>query len=78
VGVEMYGGLGTHDQFGVHGTSQYVAPTVSWTLANGTTFKVSPGFGVTEISTGYLLRFGASYEVAELGRAARSLFRGSR
>jgi hypothetical protein len=78
VGVEMYGGLGTHEQFGVHGTSQYVAPTVSWTLANGTTFKVSPGFGMTENSTGYLLRFGASYEVAQLGRAARNLFRGSR
>jgi len=78
VGVEMYGGLGTHEHFGVRGTSHYVAPTVAWTLANGTTFKVSPGFGVTENSTGYLLRFGVFYEVAQFGRATRKLFHGGR
>lgn len=77
-GVEMYGGLGTHEQFGVTGTSHYVAPTVAWTLANGTTFKVSPGFGVTDSSTGFLLRFGVSYEVAQFGRAARNLVQGGR
>jgi hypothetical protein len=76
VGVEMYGGLGTHDDFGVRGTSHYVAPTVAWTLANGTTFHVSPGFGVTDTSVGFLLRFGVSYEVAQFGRAAQKLFRG--
>jgi hypothetical protein len=73
-GVEMYGGLGTHDSFGLHETSQYVAPTLAWTLANGTTFKVSPSFGVTETSAGFLLRVGVSYEVAQIGRAARNLF----
>lgn len=79
VGVEMYGGLGTHEHFGVRGTSHYIAPTVEWTLANGTTtFKISPGFGVTENSTGYLLRFGVSYEVAQFGRVARNLFGGRR
>src|SRR5262249_40301939 len=78
VGVEMYGGLGTHADFGVRGTSHYVAPTVAWTLAGGTTFKVSPSFGVTENATGYLLRFGVSYEVAQFGRVARNLFRGRR
>lgn len=76
VGVEMYGGLGTHDDFGVRGTSQYVAPTVAWTLANGTTLRVSPGFGVTDTSAHLLLRFGISYEVAQFGRAAQKLFRG--
>lgn len=74
MGVEMYGGLGTHDDFGVHGTSRYLAPTVAWTLANGTTFKVSPSFGLTGTSAGFLLRFGVSYEVAQLGRAARNFF----
>jgi hypothetical protein len=68
VGVEMYGGLGTHDDFGVRGTSHYVAPTVAWTLANGTTFHVSPGFGVTDSSAGFLLRFGVSYEIPQFGR----------
>src|ERR1041385_7195249 len=73
VGIEVYGGLGTHEHFGVRGTSHYIAPTVAWTLANGTTtFKISPGFGVTENSTGYLLRFGVSYEVAQFGRVARN------
>lgn len=78
VGVEMYGGLGTHQDFGVRGTSHYVAPTVAWTLENGTTFHASPGFGVTGNSTRFLLRFGVSYEVAQFGRAARKLFRGGR
>jgi len=74
VGLEVYGGLGTHEHFGVSGTSHYVSPTVAWTLANGTTFKLSPGFGVTENSTSYLLRFGVFYEVAQFGRVARNLF----
>jgi hypothetical protein len=75
VGLEMYGGLGTHDHFGVRETSHYVAPTIAWTLANGATFHVSPGFGVTGSSAGFLLRFGVSYEIAQFGRAAQSLFR---
>lgn len=66
-GVEVYGGLGTHDNFGLRGTSHYVAPTLAWALPNGTTFRVSPGFGVTEGSSRYLLRFGVSYEIARLG-----------
>src|SRR5260370_37335182 len=76
VGVAVYGGLGTHEDFGVRGTSQYVAPTVAWTLASGTTFRVSPGLGVTGPSARVLLRFGISYEVAQFGRAAQKLFHG--
>ena len=57
----MYGGLGTHDQFGPRGTSHDVAPTVAWTLANGVSMRVSPSFGVTGDSAGFLLRVGASY-----------------
>jgi hypothetical protein len=78
LGVEIYGGLGTHEQFGVRGTSHYLAPTVAWTLADGTTLRVSPGFGLTGNSDGFLLRFGVSYEAAQFGRAARNLFRGGR
>ena len=76
VGAEMYGGLGTHADFGPHETSHYVAPTVAWTLANGTTFKVSPGFGITGQSTGFLLRFGVSYEVVQFGRAVQRMLTG--
>ena len=68
-GLEVYGGVGTHDNFGLGGTSHYVAPTLSWQLANGATFKVSPGFGVTGTSSRLLLRFGVSYEIAQFGRS---------
>lgn len=75
-GVEVYGGLGTHESFGLRGTSHYVAPTLSWTLANGTTtFKLSPGFGVTHTSLPFLLRFGVSYEITQIGRAMRQWLR---
>ena len=76
-GVEMYGGLGTHEHFGLQETSQYVAPTVAWTIANGTRFTVSPTFGITETSARFLLRFAVSYELDQFGRAARHLFRKS-
>ena len=78
LGVEMYGGLGTHADFGLRGTSHYIAPTVAWTLANGTAFRASPAFGVTANSAGLLLRFGVSYEIAQFGRATRKFFRGGR
>ncbi len=74
VGVEMYGGLGTHADFGLAETSHYIAPTVAWTFANGTTVKVSPNFGITPTSTPLLLRFGISYEIAQFGRLARHAF----
>ncbi len=71
VGAEVYGGLGTHDSFGFQETSHYLAPTVAWTLANGTSFRVSPGFGLTGTSAGFLLRFGVSYEIAQVFRGGR-------
>jgi hypothetical protein len=78
LGVELYGGLGTHSDFGLHETAHYIAPTVAWTLANGATFKVSPVFGSTDKSAGFMLRFGVSYEIAQFGRTVRTLFRGGR
>jgi len=76
-GVEMYGGLGPHEHFGLTDTSHYVAPTLAWALASGPRFSVSPTFGITETSVRFLLRFGVSYEFDQFGRAARSLFRKS-
>jgi hypothetical protein len=78
VGAEMYGGLGTHDAFGLRDTSHYVAPTMSWTLADGPAFKVSPSFGITSASAGFLLRFAVSYEISQFGRAGERLLRGAR
>ena len=74
MGVEMYGGLGTHDNFGLSGTAHYLAPVVAWTLANGAMFTVSPGWGLTHSSGGFLLRLGVSYELTQAGRRLRNLF----
>lgn len=74
-GVEMYGGLGTANDFSFRGTSHYIAPVMSWTLTGGTTFRVSPGVGVTSASAPFLLRFGVSYGIDDFGRAVRGFFR---
>jgi hypothetical protein len=73
-GVEVYGGLGTANDFNFQGTSHFIAPVVSWTLTNGTTFRVSPGFGVSSASAPVLMRFGVSYGIDEFGQAVRGLF----
>lgn len=73
-GVEMYGGLGTHKDFGLTDTSHYVAPTIAWQLPNGPLLRFSPGFGVTGQSLPVLFRFSVSYEVAQAGRAIRGMF----
>ena len=77
-GVEMYGGLGTHSDFGLNETSHYVAPTVGWQLPNGPFVRFSPGFGVTRQSLPVLFRVSVSYEVAQAGRAIRQMFAGGR
>jgi hypothetical protein len=74
-GVELYGGLGNRHDFAVRGTSQYVAPVLSWELANGTSFRISPGFGLTGESHRFLLRFGVSYELPRFDRRVREMFR---
>ncbi|MGI8961267.1 MAG: hypothetical protein ACR2IV_16170 [Bryobacteraceae bacterium] len=74
-GVELYGGLGTHSDFGLNGTSHYVAPTLAWTSVGDTVFRISPSFGVTGTSSRFLLRFGVTYEIAQFGRVARRMFR---
>src|SRR5579862_5475452 len=45
-GLEMYGGLGDRDSFGLNRTSHYLGPTMNWTAANGTTLSFSPQFGL--------------------------------
>jgi hypothetical protein len=69
--IELYGGLGTHESFGIHETSHYLAPTVAWSVPNGPTFKVSPGFGLTGQSLAFLLRVGISYEISQFARIRR-------
>lgn len=71
VGAEMYGGLGTRRQFGLHDTSHYLAPAVAWTLPNNTTIEFSPGLGLNKRSHGVLWRFTVSHEFNGVGRMRR-------
>ena len=75
-GVEVYGGLGTAAGFGLRDTSHYIGPTLSWGPERGPSFKISPNFGLTDTSAGFLFRFGVSYEVEQFGRAIQNLFGG--
>jgi hypothetical protein len=70
-GMELYGGLGTRHEFGLHDTSHYLAPTVAWKLPNGTVLGISPGFGLNSNSAGFLLRFSVSYEIEQFARMFR-------
>ncbi|MHB8655953.1 MAG: hypothetical protein ACYDA9_18980 [Terriglobia bacterium] len=74
-GVELYGGLGDWQRVTTAGTSQYVAPVVSWELANGASFRISPTFGMTQNSHRFLIRFGVSQEFGGFGRRVRRMFR---
>jgi hypothetical protein len=77
-GIEMYGGLGTHENFGLTDTSHYLGPTAAWQVPNGPLLRFSPEFGVTGQSLPVLLRFSVSYEVAQAGRAIRQMFPGGK
>jgi hypothetical protein len=74
-GAELYGGLGTTNQFGLQQTSHYVGPTLEWDLPNGPTIRFSPNFGLNDNSMGVLWRVGVSYEIQQ---AFRGLRRGGR
>ncbi|MCU1337171.1 MAG: hypothetical protein JWO19_2752 [Bryobacterales bacterium] len=67
-GLELYGGLGNRYRFGLQDTSHYIAPTLAWMLPNGVRAQVSPTFGLTDVSNGFLLRFAIGYEFTGLGR----------
>lgn len=74
-GLEVYGGLGTTQGFGFRDTSHYIGPALAWSPGHGTTFRISPNFGLNSASSGFLLRFGVTYEVEEFGRTVQNLFR---
>jgi len=74
-GVEMYGGLGTTDSATLSETSHYLAPILAWQMPSGLTLRVSPGWGLTDPSHRFVLRWGLKYEFSGLGRKVRSWFR---
>jgi hypothetical protein len=67
-GLELYGGLGDTDKFGLDDTSHYLAPLIAWNLPSAVSLKLSPGWGLNDDSLPFLLRFGVSYEFSHLGR----------
>lgn len=73
-GAEFYGGLGSTDSLTLSDTSHYGAAILAWQMPNGTTFRLSPGWGLNDRSHRFLLRWGVSYEVGQLGRRLRKLF----
>jgi hypothetical protein len=68
LGLEVYGGLGTRHEFGLHDTSHYLGPTIAWQLPSGVTFALSPSFGLNGNSYPALLRFSLALEVNQFGR----------
>lgn len=77
-GIEIYGGFGDTKSFGLHETSQYLAPALAWNLPSGWTLRLSPGFGINDNSHRLLLRWGVSREFSGFGETLSEWFRGHR
>src|SRR5579864_2864003 len=77
-GVEMYGGLGDRQSFGLHETSHYLAPVIAWNLPSDWTLRLSPGFGLNDNSHRFLLRWGVSREFPGFGAAIGRILGGRR
>jgi len=77
-GLELYGGLGSTERFGLAQTAQYIAPSVSWQLSDNATVRLSPAFGLTSNSDRFILRVGYSYELRGFGRKVASMFKGGK
>jgi hypothetical protein len=75
-GLELYGGLGSTNGFGLHDTTHYLAPVISWQLSDNASLHISPAIGLTQQSNPVLLRFGYSYEIRGFGRKVAQLFGG--
>ena len=74
-GLELYGGLGSTEQFGFHDTAHYLAPVIRWNVTDDSAIVLSPAVGLTSGSNPLLLRFKYQYEVNGFGRKVASLFR---
>jgi len=77
-GLEMYGGLGSSQGFGLHETAHYLGPVISWQISDNTALHFSPAIGLTQQSNPVLLRFGYSYEVRGFGSKLARMFGGQR
>jgi hypothetical protein len=64
-GVELYGGMGTTEHFGLNGTSQYLGPILQLNIPKGPSIGFEPSFGLNSNSVGVLWRFKVSYEIEQ-------------
>lgn len=64
-GLELYGGLGTTNQFGWKQTSQYLGPNIQFNIPKGPSIGFEPAFGLNANSVGVLWRFKVSYEIEQ-------------
>jgi hypothetical protein len=64
--AEMYGGLGERHSFGLHDTSHYAGPVLTWNIPSGPSLRLSPNFGLNGNSHGFLMRFMVSYEIDQV------------
>jgi hypothetical protein len=64
-GVELYGGLGTTEHFGLNGTSHYLGPILQLNIPKGPSIGFEPSFGLNSNSVGVLWRFKVSYEIEQ-------------
>jgi hypothetical protein len=71
-GAELYGGLGTLDEFGLRATSHYLGPTVGFNIPHGPSISFSPSFGLNSNSMGVLFRFNVSYEFQQIFHRRRT------
>ncbi len=65
-GLELYGGLGTTEQFGWKQTAQYLGPMVQFNIPRGPSIGFEPSFGLNANSAGVLWRFKVSYEIEQI------------
>ncbi len=73
-GIELYGGLGSTEGFGLRNTAHYIAPILSWQVSDNSNIHISPAFGLTHLSDRVLLRVGYSYEIEGFGTKIAALF----
>lgn len=74
-GLELYGGMGSSQQFGFKDTAHYIAPGLVWNVGNSA-IKFSPAIGLTPGSNKMLLRVAYVYEISGFGHKLAHMFGG--
>ena len=64
-GLELYGGLGITQSFGLNGTSHCLGPIVQFNVPRGPSIGCEPSFGLNASRVGLFWRFRVSYEVEQ-------------